>query len=336
VASATDTQRTKEDDMRTTTRKMMTTAVQTGTGTARRRTGAGRRTALLIAAVGLVVAACGGAGEDTPADGPTIVTRGQDFSEARTLTKVYALYLESLGYPVDVLTAAGFRTEAIAALEAEEVNLIVDYIGGSQAALAPDAEPTADADRIMDVIRPAYAALGARVLDYTPAVDGDALIVRGDFPAQTISELAGLDVVFGAAAQCFERPQCFLGLTDPAIYGLEFASTRTIEFGPLLGEALRAGEVDAVIWNDTAPQIGVEGFRVLIDDRGLFPAQNIAPIVSESLLDVYGDELVEALEALSARIRTEDLVAWNVQTDLEFREPIDVAREWLTAQGLLG
>lgn len=322
--------------MRTTTRKMMTTAVQTGTGTARRRTGAGRRTALLIAAVGLVVAACGGAGEDTPADGPTIVTRGQDFSEARTLTKVYALYLESLGYPVDVLTAAGFRTEAIAALEAEEVNLIVDYIGGSQAALAPDAEPTADADRIMDVIRPAYAALGARVLDYTPAVDGDALIVRGDFPAQTISELAGLDVVFGAAAQCFERPQCFLGLTDPAIYGLEFASTRTIEFGPLLGEALRAGEVDAVIWNDTAPQIGVEGFRVLIDDRGLFPAQNIAPIVSESLLDVYGDELVEALEALSARIRTEDLVAWNVQTDLEFREPIDVAREWLTAQGLLG
>ena len=144
------------------------------------------------------------------------------------------------------------------------------------------------------------------------------------------------DVVFGASAQCYERPQCYLGLTDPAVYGLTFSDTVTIEFGPLLGEALRAGEVDAVIWNDTAPQIGVEGFRVLEDDLGLFPAQNIAPIVSEGLIDAYGQDLVDALDALSARITTEDLIAWNVATDLEFREPADVAREWLEAEDLLG
>ena len=313
--------------------------------------GRSSRVAVALTAAALLLGACGGeeaatpdaptdppTGTETvgPADGPTIVTRGQDFSEARTLVKVYALHLESLGYPVAVLTAAGFRTEAIAALEAGEVNLIVDYIGGSQAALAPDAPPSADADAIMSIIRPAYAALGATVLDYTPAIDGDALIVRGDSPATTISDLAGLDVVLGAAAQCFERPQCFIGLTDPDVYGLEFSDTRTIEFGPLLGEALRAGEVDAVIWNDTAPQIGVEGFRVLVDDRGLFPAQNIAPILRDELIAAYGDDLVAAIDALSALITTEDLVAWNVETDLEFREPVDVAREWLTERGLLG
>jgi len=303
--------------------------------TTNRATARGPLAAAVLATAALLLAACGGAADEPGADRPTIVTRGQDFSEARTLTKVYALYLEQLGYPVEVLTAAGFRTEAIAALEAREVNLIVDYIGGSQAALVPDAPPSSDADTIMATIREAYAALGARVLDYTPAVDGDALIVRGDSPATTISDLAGLDVVFGAAAQCFERPQCYLGLTDPSIYGLEFAGTRTIEFGPLLGEALRAGEVDAVIWNDTAPQIGVEGFRVLEDDRGLFPAQNIAPILREELISAYGTELVAALDALTARITTADLVAWNIATDLDFREPIDVAREWLVAQGLL-
>lgn len=292
------------------------------------------RVAVALAAGALVLAACGG--EDAAGDGPTIVTRGQDFSEARTIAQVYAQHLTALGYPVELLTPAGFRTEAIAALESGEVNLIVDYIGGSQAALAPDAAPTADADDIMATIRPAYAELGARVLDYSPAIDGDALIVRGDSPARTISDLADLDVVFGASAQCFERPQCYLGLTDPAAYGLEFSDTVTIEFGPLLGEALRAGEVDAVIWNDTAPQIGVEGFRVLVDDRGLFPAQNIAPIVSEALVEAYGDELVGAIDALSAAITTEDLIAWNVETDLEFREPADVAREWLEAEGLLG
>lgn len=297
------------------------------------------RLRIVPAAVALaaLLAACGGGADTaTPTDGPTIVTRGQDFSEARTIAQVYALHLEGLGYPVEVLTAAGFRTEAIAALESGELGLIIDYIGGSLTALAPDAGSSTDADSIMEVIRPAYAELGARVLDYAPAIDGDALIVRGDYEAVTISDLDGLGAVLGAAAQCFERPQCYLGLTDPDVYGITFGDTRTIEFGPLLGEALRAGEVDAVIWNDTAPQIGVEGFRVLVDDRGLFPAQNIAPILSEELISAYGDELLAAIDALSARITTDDLVAWNVETDLEFREPVDVARDWLEAQGLLG
>ncbi len=296
-----------------------------------------RRGLVAIAAMAVLTAACGGDEADGEvAAGPTIVTRGQDFSEARTLAKVYALHLESLGYPVEILTAAGFRTEAIAALEAGEVNLIVDYIGGSLSALVPDAPSSGDADAIMGLIRPAYAELGARALDYAPAVDGDALIVRGDSAAVTISDLEGLGYVFGASAQCFERPQCFIGLTDPDIYGITFSSTRTLEFGPLLGEALKAGEVDVVVWNDTAPQIDVEGFRVLVDDRGLLPAQNIVPIVSEDLIAAYGADLAAAIDALSARITTEDLIAWNVETDLQFREPIDVAREWLEAQGLLG
>ena len=294
-----------------------------------------RRFAVALSVSALLFAACSGTA-DIAEDRPMIVTRGQDFSEARTLVKVYALHLEALGYPVEVLTAAGFRTEAIAALEAGEVNLIVDYIGGSLTALLPDAASSSDPDAIVALIRPAYAELGARALAYTPAVDGDALVVRGDDPARRISDLVGRSTTFGAAAQCYERPQCYLGLTDPAQYGITFGATRTIEFGPLLGVALRAGEVDAVIWNDTAPQIGVEGFRVLEDDLGLFSAQNIAPIVSESLITAYGDALIAAIDALSARITTADLVAWNVATDLEFREPIDVAREWLAANGLLG
>ena len=54
------------------------------------------------------------------------------------------------------------------------------------------------------------------------------------------------------------------------------------------------------------------------------------------LIEAYGQDLVDVLDALSAAITTEDLIAWNVETDLEFREPADVAREWLEAEGLLG
>jgi osmoprotectant transport system substrate-binding protein len=268
-------------------------------------------------------------------DGPTIELRGQDFSEAITLAEVYGQHLQALGYDVDIQTPAGFRVEAIADLEAGTLNMIVDYIGGSQTEVAPDEETSSDPDEVMEIIRPAFAERGATVLDYTPAVDGDAFVVRGDLDAETISDVADMGLVFGASAQCFERPQCYLGYTDPDVYGIEFSDTQTIEFGPLLGEALAAGEVDAVVWNDTAPQIEEFGFKVLEDDLGLHPAQNIAPILADDLIDAYGQDLVDALNDLSARITTDDLLAWNAETDIEFRESDDVATEWLEEQGLL-
>jgi osmoprotectant transport system substrate-binding protein len=290
---------------------------------------------LLAMALAVVMTACGGGDdEDSAVDGPTIRLRGQDFSEAVTIAEVYGQYLQAKGYDVEILTPAGFRTEAIDGLRNDELDLIIDYIGGSLTALAPDAATSANPDEVVAVIGPAYTDIGATLLDYSPAVDGDAFVVRGDSPANTISDVADLGYVFGASAQCFERPQCFLGYTDPAVYGISFSDTVTIEFGPLLGEALAAGEVDAVVWNTTAPQITEQGFKVLDDDLGLHPAQNIAPIIATDVLDAYGDQLRNDLNELSALITTNDLLAWNTETDIAKRESDDVAAEWLEAKNL--
>jgi osmoprotectant transport system substrate-binding protein len=304
-----------------------------------------RRTRRLIVALflvfGLVAAACGddsdngdGASGTESVDGPTIRLRGQDFSESITIAEVYGQYLQAKGYDAEILTAAGFRVEAIDGLENDDLDLIVDYIGGSQAELLPDEDPSDDPDTVVETITPPYEEIGATVLDYSPAVDGDAFVVRGDQEGTTISDTADAGLVLGASAQCFERPQCFIGFTDPEVYGITFADTVTIEFGPLLGEALAAEEVDAVVWNTTAPQIEAEGFKVLEDDMGLFPAQNIAPIISQEVLDAY-DDLEADLNALSAEITTEDLLAWNTETDIELRESDQVATEWLTDKGLI-
>ena len=294
----------------------------------------------VIVALLLVAAGCGddddsGADSGTVPDGPTIVTRGQDFSESETIAQVYGQYLAAKGYDTEILTAAGFRTEAIDALENGDVNLIVDYIGGSQTELAPDEETSSDPQEVIDVITPLYAEQGATVLDYSPAVDGDALVVRGDADAATISDLKGMDFRFGASSQCYERPQCYPGYTNPDIYDITFSERKTIEFGPLLGEALKANEVDAVVWNTTAPQIEADGFKVLEDDMGLHPAQNIAPIVDTETLDAYGDQLRDDLNELSAQITTEDLLAWNTETDIDKRESDAVAADWLEEKGLI-
>ncbi|MGZ8620819.1 MAG: ABC transporter substrate-binding protein [Actinomycetota bacterium] len=302
-----------------------------------------RRTVLamiaMVAAVAMFAAACGddddsGDAAATTPDGPTITLRGQDFSESVTIAEVYGQYLEAKGYDVEILTAAGFRTEAIDGLRNGDLNMIIDYIGGSQTELAPDEDTSADPAEVAAVITPLFADIGATVLDYSPAVDGDAFVVRGDTEGTTISDVADAGLVFGASSQCFERPQCFIGLTDPDLYGITFAGRKTLEFGPLLGEALKAEEVDAVVWNTTAPQITTEGFKVLEDDKGLFPAQNIAPIISTEVLDAYGEQLTTDLNELSAQITTEDLLAWNTETDINKVESDEVASDWLTEKGL--
>lgn len=295
---------------------------------------------VILAAVAMLAVACGDDDDSasntaaaTP-EGPTIKLRGQDFSESVTIAEVYGQYLQAKGYDVEILTPAGFRTEALDGLKNKDLDLIIDYIGGDQAALAPDAPPSGDPAEVAATIAPLLTEIGATLLDFSPAVDGDALVVRGDSEATTISDLKGLDYVIGAASQCFERPQCYLGYTDPDVYGITFKGKKTIEFGPLLGEALKAEEVDAVVWNTTAPEITVNGFRVLEDDKGLHPAQNIAPIIRTEVLDAYGDQLATDLNALSAVITTADLVTWNTATDIDKEESSAVAGAWLTEKGL--
>jgi len=295
------------------------------------------RLGAITSVLALLLMACGdgGNGGEAEREGPTIVLRGQAFEESITLAEAYGQYLRAQGYDVQLLTPAGFREEAYVDLEQGTVNFVVDYLGGAQAYLLPDAPPSVDAEEVAATITPELAAIGATVLDFAPAANGDALVVRGDDPARTISDLADGSYVLGASAQCFERPQCFLGLTDPDVYGIEFANTRTIEYGPLLGEALAAGEADVVVWEETAAQIEEFGFRVLEDDGGLLPVQNIFVVVSDELIEAYGDDFLVAVNALSSLITTEDLQQWNFQTNIELREPDDVAADWLAENNIV-
>jgi len=53
------------------------------------------------------------------------------------------------------------------------------------------------------------------------------------------------------------------------------------------------------------------------------------------VLEADGDQLADDLNALSAAITTEDLLAWNIATDIDLEESDGVATEWLTEKGLI-
>jgi osmoprotectant transport system substrate-binding protein len=71
---------------------------------------------------------------------------------------------------------------------------------------------------------------------------------------------------------------------------------------------------------------------VLQEDKPLEPAQNIVPIGRK---DAMTDQVKQALDAISAKITTEELTKLNKLVDVDKQDPEKVANDWLTQQGLL-
>ncbi len=301
----------------------------------------------LLLALGLTAAACGddddSSSEGTTTtseavDGSTIRFAPQDFAESKTLTEVYAQYLEAKGFDVEVQPASGFRDQVYPGLGDDSLDIIIDYTGSATRFLDPDAEPSSDSDDTYDALTGVLADEDLVAYEYSPAEDANALVAlkswAEDNDVTTISDLAGIDgVVLGASEDCRERADCLLGYEG--LYGLDFSDFKALTYGPPLTEALAAGEVQVAQYQTTAPQLASGDFLELEDDKGLLSADNIVPVLRSDLADEYGSALADAINELSAMITTEALIEWNVATDIDKEEPSDVATAWLEDKGLL-
>ena len=56
--------------------------------------------------------------------------------------------------------------------------------------------------------------------------------------------------------------------------------------------------------------------------RDAFAAENVVPLIKKAKLN---DTITTTLDAVSAKLTTEDLIEWNVATDIDHEEPADVA-----------
>ena len=300
----------------------------------------------LALAFTLVGAACGDDSDTAePSDtttegiaGSTIQLAPQDFSESKTLTEVYGQYLQARGFDVKIQPASGFRDQVYPGLAAGDIGLIIDYTGSAGRFLDPDATPSSDSTETSDALVVILEGEALAAYDYSEAEDANALVALKSWAEEnnvtTISDLAGVDdVTLGAAEDCRTRADCLLGYQD--LYGLDFSDFVALEYGPPLTEALSAGEVQVAQYQTTAPQLASGLFVELEDDLGLLSADNVVPVLRQDLADEYGASLADAINELSALITTEDLIAWNVSTDIDKDESADVATAWLTEQGLL-
>lgn len=297
--------------------------------------------ALLLA---LLVSACTTGGSSTSpsaseAQLPTVTIGSEGFDESVLLAEIYAQALEAHGYTV---TRQDFteRGLAMTSLDNNAINLLPEYIGSLVRFLGGAA--TGDTAETMTNLAAALDPKDLTVLDAAPAQDGDGFVVRqetaDEFSLVTMSDLAEVadQLTWGLPLECSTNPSCGPGLKD--VYGIDIATLEVENLGACSGEmatALNESGIDVAEVCTTQADIERYNFVLLQDDKELIPAQNIAPVVRNDLLDAAREDFPSILNDVSAKLTTDELTKLNVRVSVNQESIEDVAAQWLADQGLV-
>lgn len=305
-----------------------------------------RTLALGATMLALLVSACtSGEGESTAtggasqaADLPQVSVGSAGFPEAALVAEIYAQALESVGFTVERHLELGERDAVRAAFDGGEINLAPEYLGGLAGFLELELDPDPDAARA--AIAEALDPLGQTILEYSPGTDADGFVVRSetadDLGLTTMSDLAEVagDLVWGLAPGCPDNPACGPGLKT--VYGIDIAELDTESFTPCsaeMAQALNSGAIDVAQVCTTQAEIASFNFVLLEDDKGLAPAQNLAPVLTQELADAGGETLTGTLNGVTRLLTTEELTNLNLRI-AEQESYEDIADGWLTDNGL--
>jgi osmoprotectant transport system substrate-binding protein len=99
-------------------------------------------------------------------------------------------------------------------------------------------------------------------------------------------------------------------------------------------QALVNGEADVTVAFGTDGEIAAFDLVVLQDDKGLFPPYQVAPVVRTETLE-QNPQIRDLLNSLAPLLTDSAMQTLNYEVSGNSREPADVAREFLTQQGLL-
>jgi len=302
-----------------------------------------RLTTIAAGAALLVLAACGsssnpttpagnGGGSSAPTD--TIVVGSANFQENVVLADIYAEALKAKGVKVSTKLNIGSRETYIPALKDGSIDLIPEYSG----VLLAYFDKTSTAVSSTDVLAGLQKAVPAplTVLDQSSAEDKDAIVVTkataDKYHLTSIADLAAVanKLTLGAPPEFQTRADGIPGLKK--FYNVIFKTFRKLDAGgPLTENGLKNGQIDAGDIFTTDPLIAQNGWVVLQDPKNLYTAQNVLPLINSKKAS---DTVKSVLNAVSAKLTTDDLVALNEKVQINKQDPDAVAKDWLSTAGL--
>jgi osmoprotectant transport system substrate-binding protein len=221
----------------------------------------------------------------------------------------------------------------IAALKDGSIDLVPEYSGALLSYLDP--KSTAATQEAVSGELATKLPSGTSLLTPSPAEDKDVVAVTqataDKYKLKTVSDLkphAG-ELVLGGPPEWKTRTQGVVGLRD--VYGLNFKEFVSLDAGGTLTmTALTNGQIQAGDLFSTDPGLVSNHLVALEDDKHLFAAENVVPLINTTK---QTDTVKKTLDAVSAKLTTADLITMNAEaatgTNLS-----DIAKKWLAGAGL--
>ncbi|HTZ55631.1 MAG TPA: glycine betaine ABC transporter substrate-binding protein [Candidatus Acidoferrum sp.] len=271
-----------------------------------------------------VLPACGARG--------TIPVGSKNFTESIVIAEIYAQALERAGLRVERRLNLGSTQITMAAMAREQIEIYPEYTGTALISVLHHA-PITDPQACYTFVRDAFAReYGIVWLDRSPMNNSQGLAttraIAARYHLRTLSDLAPVASRLRLATipEFITRPDGLPGLQR--VYGgFHFESVRTYDIS-LKYEALLQGGADIATAFTTDGAIASNHLVVLDDDKHLWPAYNVAPLVTKAAL-AREPRIAGTLNAVSPLITTSAARTMNDQVEAHDRDPADVAAVFL-------
>ncbi|MFC0266165.1 ABC transporter permease/substrate-binding protein [Alloscardovia macacae] len=268
-----------------------------------------------------------------------LVVAGKLGSEPEILMNMYKQLIEkNSSITVEVKPNFGKTTFVYNALKAGKIDIYPEFTGTVTSSLlkkVPNAGT--DSEAVYKAARDGILAQdNLALLKPMQYQNTYALAVKTDYAqANGLTSISDLAKVQDSARAGFslefnDREDGGKGLAS--VYGLNL-NVATME-PALRYQAIENGDVQVVDAYSTDSQIAQYNLTILKDDKHLFPPYQGAPLMREETLKKY-PQLEGILDKLAGKITEEQMSHMNYEVNVQGKKPADVAKTFLTEQGIL-
>jgi osmoprotectant transport system substrate-binding protein len=294
-----------------------------------------------LVGLGLVAAACGDDSDDSSSgsgsgtDKPAVVLADQGFGESIILAQIYGQLLAKHGYDVSYRSLKD-RAATYAAFASGDIDLEPDYAASALEFLNGNAgEASNDLTATVQKLGERLAEKDLVATTPSDAVDTNSLVVTKETAEskglEAISDLTD-DLKLGGPQDCPTNAGCIPALQKT--YGIDMSKNfEALDTGgPNTKAALENGDIDVAVLFSTDAGIAANGWKVLKDDKGIFNADNVIPVLTKKM--AADTELVDLVNEASAALTTDELTQMNKRYDIDKDDAEDIAADFLKDQGL--
>ena len=283
--------------------------------------------------------------KDVDLDGASLSVGSKNFTEQLILGKIAVILMKSAGADVTDLTNIPGSASARYAQVDGQVDMEWEYTGTAWISYLGHTKPIPEEQKQYEAVRDEDLKENGLVWlkpapmnnTYGFATPTETLKKLGISKLSEIADLPPDQRTFCVESEFKNRNDGF----EPMLkkYGLQLGkdvpqgNVKTLATGAIYA-ATDKGECNFGEIFTTDGRIKALDLTVLEDDRAFFPKYNVATVFRKEVLDEH-PELKDLFAPVSAKLDDKTLIELNAQVDVDGRDPVDVAHDWLQKEGFL-